>query len=281
MGSTRSCRRQVIIALDGTSAVVTGRRGHRRVQETYGQGLGSSSGLLLRHVLRSSPLLRSGGRCDVRVEWDPVDLLVRMAVDDLSRAVTPEVAQPDLGIAELDPDRLAVRVSLDIEGTRALEAVVARFDVDELAGAFDVARTEGRASLDLGVLARARRTLGRVRDDITGRRGFVVDVTSSMVCVLLVEDVHVRDIRTATKVDAAPQALRMMTSMIGARRVAEPMGPGRGVSVHARTWFCVHAPHDSIDELRVACRTILSPATSADVHVMRPFPATQDREARA
>jgi hypothetical protein len=273
MTSGRVRQRQVWIHLDGRVALVKGRRRGRWVREEFSLEDGLGAGLLLRHVLVSSRLLRAGRRCHLRIDWDPATLLVRMSADASRSSASSGGGEHTDALDELDPHAMVVRGDLDARSGRAIEAVVRRHDVDDLAASLGSARFEGRAQLDLGVLARSRRLLERLLVDISGRSGFLIDVSVSTVCVLRIEGGTVRDVRCAARVEPGAQVARMMSSLMTA--APPPAGPGRGrVTSDRRRWFSVHAPLDQLPAIRSACIATLPRSASADLHVMRSLAAT-------
>jgi hypothetical protein len=264
--------REVGVRLDGQVALVEGRRRGRWVREVHGLEDTVGSSMLLRNALRSSSLLRAGRRCRLRVDWDPTSLLVRMSAPGHSDEAESDDGKDLTPLDDLDPQALVVRAEIGSGTGRALEVVVRKQDVDDLASSLGSARFEGRAHLDVGVIARSRRILDRMKVDIAGRSGFIVDVSFSTVCVLLIQDGVVQDLRCAARVDPGPQAARMMAGLMAADAVDNRRGRSRPVS-DRRRWFSIHAPLDHMPAIRAACRATLPPTTTADLHVGDGFSA--------
>ncbi len=249
--------RTVVLTLDGDHALVEGRRRRRRVREPYTVEHARDTGLLLRQVLETSSLLRPGGRCDLRLVWDPARLLLRMS----------HTGAVDLG--GLDPDCIAVRVVLDDPSGRALDVAVPRRDVEDIVAALDGARLEGRARLDIGVLVRTRRIVSAIAADVEGRCGMVVDVTSSAVSVLRLRGSTVVDVRCATRSRLRDQ----IASMVTALATTSPTGVGGWCEAEdasaRRPWFWIDAPDEDVAIVRRACQRLLPAATSADLAIAR------------
>ncbi len=257
MRISSSSDRTVVLTLDGDSAIVEGRRGRRRLREHHTCDHSSDSAVVLQHVLRSSPMLRIGRRCDLRLIWDPVRLLVRMS----------HVEQAHL--SALDPDCMAVSVELDVQAGRTLDVVVRRRDVDDIALALDSARIDGRARLDVGVLARTRRLIASEADVIEGRCGMVIDVATTTVCVLRLLGTTVLDVRCAARLESARQA----AAMILALATTTPAGvegwcAGADEGAHP-PWFWIHAPESDRAVIRDACRFVLTSGMRADLAIAR------------
>jgi hypothetical protein len=266
MRTARRRTRTIVLTLDGGTATVQEHRGGRAIREQHTLDEGSAPGALVRHVLRASRLLRFGRRCDLRLVWDPERLLLR-------RAATPQVDAASVrrhrheGLGDIDPDGVTVRVAVDPPSEAAIEAFVRRRDVEGIAGALSSARVEGRASLDIGVLARTRHLIASVGRDLAGRDGIVVDITSSTVSVLSLEGGIVRDVRSAARTDDAHQ----VSAMLEALAVATPRtagAPGEGHRDPSRRWFWVHVPSDHVESVRQACRGVIPKGMSADIAIV-------------
>lgn len=257
-------RRTVRIRLDATSATVEGRRGHRVVVEHHGGADATSPAHVLRQVLRASDLLRPGRRCDLRISWEPTQLLLRIEplvfarrdrTDIASSRGGPEVTsalQQDL--ERLDPDATVALVDLRPATDACLAVMVRTVDVDGIAAALCMSRVEGRARLDVAVLVRARAVLQRVSTHVEGRRGFVVDVTASNIIVLALDSGAVAAVRAAVRCDAPTQVSRMLAGLIADLTPLQP-----------RPWLSIHSSTDDGDDLRAACRAALPGGAAIDL----------------
>jgi hypothetical protein len=264
-----SSDRTVVLTLDGDSAIVEGRRGRRRRREHHTCEYSSDPAVVLRHVLRSSPMLRTGKRCDLRLIWDPARLLVRMSPAE----------QVDL--SALDPDGMALSVALDAQADRAIDVVVRRRDVDGIAAALDSARIDGRARLDVGVLARTRRLIASEAGDIDGRCGMVIDVATTTVCVLRLVGTTVLDVRCSARLESARQA----AAMIVALATTTPAGvegwcDNADAAAHP-PWFWIDAPESDHAIIRDACRSVLTAGARADLAIARRVKSDSEQGARA
>jgi hypothetical protein len=264
-----SSDRSVVLTLDGDRAIVEGWRGRGRFREYHTCENSSEPAVVLRHVLRTSPMLRTGKRCDLRLIWDPARLLVRMS----------NAEQVDL--SALDPDGVTVSVALDAQADRTIDAVVRRRDVDDIAAALESARTDGRARLDIGMLARTRRLIASEKDVIDGRCGMVIDVATTTVCVLRLVGTTVLDVRCAARIESARQA----SAMILALAAATPAGvegwcAGTDAGAHP-PWFWVDAPESDRAVIRDACRSVLTSGVRADLAIARRVTSDSEQGGRA
>jgi hypothetical protein len=202
-------------------------------------------------------MLRTGKRCDLRIIWDPARLLVRMSHAE------------QLDLSALDPDGMAVSVALDVQAGRAIDVVVRRRDVDDIAAALDSARIEGRARLDIGVLARTRRLLASEADVIHGRCGMVIDIATSTVCVLRLVGTTVLDVRCAARLGSARQAAAMIVALATtAPAGVEGWCDGADAVAHL-PWFWVDAPESDHAVFRDACRSVIPSGARADFAIAR------------
>ncbi len=264
-----SSDRTVVLTLDGDSAIVEGRRGRGRLREHHTCENSSEPAVVLRHVLRRSPMLRTGKRCDLRLIWDPARLLVRMS----------HAEQVDLSV--LDPAGMAVSVALDAEAGRAIDVVVRRRDVDDIAAALESARIDGRARLDIGVLARTRRLIASEADVIHGRCGMVIDVSTTTVCVLRFVGTTVLDVRCAARIESARQASAMILGLATtAPAGVEGWCDGADVDAHL-PWFWVDAPESDRAVIRDACRSVLTSGARADLAIARRVKPDSEQGGRA
>jgi hypothetical protein len=257
-------RRTVHIRLDATSATVHGRRGRRVVVEHHGDADATSPAHMLRQVLRASDLLRPGRPCDLRIAWEPTQLLLRIERralghndrTDVSSAPGGPEAVPALQqeLERLDPDATVALVDLRPTTDACLSVMVRTVDVDGIAAALRMSRVEGRARLDVAVLVRTRAVLQRVSTHIEGRRGFVVDVTASNVIVLALDRSTVEAVRAAARRDAPSQVSRMFADLVADLTPLQP-----------RPWLSIHAGRDDADDLRAACRAALPGRTAIDL----------------
>lgn len=268
MSVRSTSRRRVVLTLSADSVVVEGHRRGRRVRERFDLEHAGDAAVRLRQVLRTSRMLQAGGRCDLRIVWDPARLLVRMST----------VQQG--GLSDLDPDSLAVRVALDTGGGSGLDVVVRRQEVDDIAAALGSARIEGRASLDIGLLARTRRAVRSASDAIAGRSGLVIDVTAETVCVLRLRGGSVLDVRCAARTDVGAQVASMIaaltTSSPADSEVVGEDSPGDA----SRPWFWLDVPAAEVEGLRHACRATLRAGAAADLAIARADASARSSERR-
>jgi hypothetical protein len=202
-------------------------------------------------------MLRIGKRCDLRLIWDPARLLVRMS----------HAEQVDL--SALDPDGMAVSVALDVQAGRAIDVVVRRRDVDEIAAALDSARIDGRARLDIGVLARTRRLLASEADVVHGRCGMVIDVSTTTVCVLRLVGTTVLDVQCAARLESARQAAAMIVALATTVPAGEAGWCDGADAVAQLSWFWVDAPESDRAVIRDACRSVLTSGARSEFAIAR------------
>lgn len=249
--------RTVHIRLDATSATVRGRRGRRVVVEHHAAVDAEGPGVVLRQVLRSSDLLRPGRPCDLRIAWEPSQLLLRLEPRaDVSSATSGREVTSSLqqGLEQLDPDATVALVALRPATDAYLSVMVRTVDVDGIAAALRMSRVEGMARLDIAVLERTRTVLQRVSTHAEGRRGFVVDVSATNVVVLALQHEDVGAVRAAARCDAPSQVSRMLAGLVAGLTPTEP-----------RPWLSIHASRDEADDVRAACRAVLPAGTALDL----------------
>jgi hypothetical protein len=245
-------RRSVRIGIDADGVTVIGRRGRHTTEEVHPAVGADRVDAVLRTALRSSVALRAGAPCDLTIVWDPARILLR---------VEPHPVRADSTIASLqdrlttiDPEATVAIVDLPPGDESVLCVMVPTVDVERLATALHVSRVEGRATLDLGVLVRARGVLARVSPHVEGRRGAIVDVSASIVVVMAFDGTVLRSVQVAPRADVRGQVVRMLAAALE-----------RPVAGVGRAWLSIHAdPRESVD-LRRACAAALPPDAAIDL----------------
>jgi len=172
-------------------------------------------------------------------------------------------------LSALDPDGMAVSVALDAQARRRIDVLVRRRDVDDIAAALASARIDGRARLDIGVLARTRRLLATEADVIDGRCGMVIDIATTTVCVLRLVGTTVLDVQCAARIESARQAAAMIVALATTVPVGVAGWCDGADAVAQLPWFWVDAPESDRAVIRDACRSVLTSGARAEFAIAR------------